>query len=205
MLKVYKICILTALLISVGCQGTTFSDPPIHINPNMDTQPKFKAYRSNEFFKDNSSLRVPVEGTVARGTLIENSELQTGKDASGKFVTRLPVSVTMSLLKRGQERFNIFCAPCHGQVGDGKSVLLARGYPIPPTNLHEQRLLDIEDGHLFDVISNGIRNMKGYSLQLEVADRWAIVSYVRALQKSQNATLEDVPSENRADLKSDLL
>ena len=106
----------------------------------------------------------------------------------------------MQLLKRGQERFNIYCAPCHGQTGDGQGIVVQRGY-LPPPSYHQDRLRKMPDGYIFDVITNGVRNMPSYRHQVPVADRWAIVSYLRALQRSQNATINDIPPEMRETVK----
>ncbi len=190
---------LTAMILA-GCQGRPSENPPIHMNPNMDHQPKYKAQSESEFFENHSTMRMSVEGTVARGQLRGDDAYYTGRDAKGNVLETVPVSVTMNLLKRGQERYNIFCTPCHGETGNGKGIV-GQKMPIPPTNLHEARLLPVGDGHLFDVMTNGIRNMQNYRSQISVADRWAIVSYVRALQKSQLATMDDVPQEKRKDLK----
>jgi mono/diheme cytochrome c family protein len=106
----------------------------------------------------------------------------------------------MELLKRGQERFNIFCSPCHGRLGDGKGIVVERGYSPPPT-FHSDRVRSFPDGHIFDVITNGIRNMPPYGPQIPASDRWAIVAYFRALQRSQNATVNDIPVELRDQVK----
>lgn len=105
----------------------------------------------------------------------------------------------MQLLQRGQERFNIYCSPCHGKTGDGKGIIVQRGM-LPPPSFHEARLLQAPDGHFFDVISNGIRNMPTYRHQIPVSDRWAIVAYLRALQRSQNATINDIPVDLRGNV-----
>lgn len=191
-----------SVVILAGCyRGQPSEKPPIHLNPNMDSQGKYKPMGESEFFEDRSTMRTPPAGTVARGELRANTVLYAGKHADGSLVTTSPLSVTMPLLKRGQERFNIYCAPCHGGAGDGQGIITKYNYPIPPTNLHEQRLRDAADGHFFDVISNGIRNMPSYAHQIAVEDRWAIVSYVRALQLTQNATLADIPEDVQARLR----
>jgi mono/diheme cytochrome c family protein len=185
-----------------GCtRGRPSSKPPIHLNPNMDVQPKVERQSPSNFFVDGAGMRMPVEGTVARGQLRDDPVYYTGKDTKGKPVKESPVPYTMAVLRRGRERFDIYCAPCHGRVGDAQSMVVKRGFVPPPTNLHDPRLLTIEDGHLFDVISNGIRNMPSYASQIPVADRWAIVAYVRALQKSQQATMKEIPPEVRKTLK----
>jgi hypothetical protein len=189
---------LALLALVVGCTRQRPSDkPPIHLNQNMDDQEKYKAQAPSPFFDDGKAMRNPVEGTVARGQLREDVVYYTGKDRSGKLVTDNPVQITMELLRRGQDRYDIYCSPCHGRVGDAQSMVVQRGWVPPPASLHDDRLRDIEDGHIFDVITNGIRNMPAYKYQIAVEDRWAIVAYFRALQKSQNAGSDEVPASAR--------
>ncbi len=184
-----------------GCfQGRPSEQPPIHLNPNMDNQPKYKALGESKFFEDRSNMRMPVAGTVARGDLNEDAVYYTGKDANGNLVEKSPFPVTQTLLERGRERYDIYCTPCHSRVGDGTGVISTYNY-VPPGNLHEERLVFIQDGHLYDVITNGIRNMPAYNHQIPVADRWAIVGYIRALQRSQNASLEDIPESERIEIR----
>jgi mono/diheme cytochrome c family protein len=184
-----------------GCyQGQPSKKPPIHLNPNMDDQPKFQAQASSEFFPNGQAMRKPVEGTIARGQLREDVVYYTGKDATGKLVKKSPVPATLQNIKRGQDRFNIYCAACHGRVGDGVSMVVKRGM-FPPANFSQERLRNIEDGHFFEVMSNGLRNMPAYKSQIPVADRWAIINYIRVLQRSQNASANDVPAEVKAKLK----
>ncbi len=189
-----------------GCvRGVPSDKPPIHVNPNMDSQPKYKAQASSAFFDDGSAMRMPVAGTIARGALIAtpaDSAYLLGKDGDGELIKSNPRKVTMDMLSRGQERYGIFCAPCHGAVGDGKGIVMLRDKGmLPPTPYHDDRMRALPDGHYFDVITNGIRNMPAYRHQIPVADRWAIVSYVRALQRSQNATLQDIPENLRSGVK----
>jgi len=185
------------LVLAAGCsRGRPSDKPPIHLNPNMDDQPKYKAQAESKFFANHATMRTPVEGTVARGELRENAAYYQGVDSKGNPIEHMPVEVTMPLLLRGQERFNIYCSPCHSRVGDGKGIMIQRGY-VPPPSFYQQYLIDSPDGHFFSVITNGIRNMPSYSHQIPVEDRWAIVAYLRALQRSHNATLEDIPQEKR--------
>jgi mono/diheme cytochrome c family protein len=176
----------------------TSEKPPIHINPNMDNQPKYRPQSESDFFDNGATMRVPVAGTVARGELHASTTYYTGKDAAGNLVASMPdtVKVTMPLLKRGQVEYNVYCSPCHGRVGDGKGIMVTRGY-VPPPTFHSERLREIPDGHIFDVITNGVRNMPAYRYQISVDDRWAIVAYFRALERSQNAALEDIPEPMR--------
>jgi len=186
-----------ALLFIVGCTREQPSDePPIHLNPNMDNQPKYKAQSESKFFADSAAMRVPVAGTVARGNLRENNILYTGAVADSQYTDKNPVFINMQVLKRGRERYDIYCSPCHSRVGDGRGIMVTRGY-IPPPSFHDDRLLKMPDGQIFDVITNGVRNMPSYRHQITPDDRWAIVAYLRALQRSRNATLEDIPVELR--------
>ncbi len=189
------------ILVSSGCyRGKPSKEPPIHINPNMDDQPRLNAQKASDFFEDGRAMRDLIEGTLPRGFLREDVIYYTGKDAGGKLVKKSPVAPTMAVLKRGQERFNIYCSPCHSRLGDGKGMVVQRGM-FPPPTYHQARIRDIEDGHIFDVITNGIRNMPSYKSQIPVSDRWAIVNYLRVLQRSQNAELKDIPESERANIK----
>jgi mono/diheme cytochrome c family protein len=184
-----------------GCyQGQPSKKPPIHINPNMDDQPKFQAQASSQFFANGQGMRKPIEGTVARGQLYDDVVYFTGKDAGGKLVKKSPVPATLESIKRGQDRFNIYCAACHGRVGDGVSMVVKRGM-FPPADFSQERLRNIEDGHFYDVMTNGLRNMPSYKSQIPVADRWAIINYIRVLQRSQTASAKDVPPEVRSKLQ----
>ena len=145
-------------------------------------------------------MRLPVAGTVARGNLRDDAVYYTGKDERGNLIAQSPLATDMNLLLRGQERYTIYCAPCHGAIGDGRGIVVQRGY-LPPPSYHTDVLRKQADGHFFDVMTNGIRNMASYKNQVNVNDRWAIVAYIRALQRSQNAGLADVPQEMRKDLK----
>jgi mono/diheme cytochrome c family protein len=189
-----------ALVVTSCYRGKPSEDPPIHLNPNMDSQPKYEAQEESEFFENRMTMRPPVAGTVARGDLREDDAYYRGKNADGSLVARMPVDITMDLLQRGKERYNIYCSPCHDQTGSGKGIIIKKGF-LPPPSMHLDRLRQSPDGHFYDVISNGIRNMPSYKHQIPVADRWAIVAYVRALQRSQNAKASDVPEEIREELK----
>ncbi len=192
---------LTILLITSGCYRERPSNqPPIHLNPNMDSQEKYKAQSENNFFEDGSAMRPPVEGTVARGHLREDVEFYQGKNIKGDFIKKLPVDIDMELLERGQERYNIYCSPCHSRVGDGRGIMVSKGY-LPPPSFHIDRIREMLDGQIYDVITNGVRNMPSYRHQINPDDRWAITAYLRALQRSQNASADDVPDEIRKDLK----
>lgn len=200
--RIHKFMILLLLpLMNVGCyRGRPSQKPPIHLVPDMDTQPKYKAQAKSDFFADGKTMRSTVPGTIPQGYLHENVVYYSGKNESGQFVRKSPVDVTLPILERGQARFNIYCAPCHSRVGDGQGIIIKHGF-MPPPSFHIDRLRKVQDGYIFDVITNGVRNMPSYGAQIPVKDRWAIVNYVRALQRSQNATVKDVPEELRNSLK----
>ena len=165
---------------------------------DMHNQPKYRPLRASDFFPNGSSARPAVEGTIARGTLQTDAAFFTGKNGA-LFVNELPFPVTKEVLDRGQERFNIYCSPCHDRTGNGNGLVVQRGYPKPPT-FHIERLRNIEAGYFFDVITNGFGRMPDYKAQVTPRDRWNIVAYIRALQLSQHATTADVPGGDPAKL-----
>jgi hypothetical protein len=158
---------------------------------DMQDQPRFKPLAKSDFYTDLRSARPPVEGTVARGQLHEDSYLYTGKlgNNPGDY---LPFPVTSDVLARGRQRFNIYCAPCHSRVGDGNGMIVQRGFRAPPS-FHTERLRKAPLGYFFDVMTNGFGAMPDYASQIPPVDRWTIVAYIRALQLSQGATVGDVP------------
>ena len=159
---------------------------------DMHDQPKFIPLRPSTFFDDGRSARPLVEGTVARGHLNEDVAFYTGKGPDGKPLDAFPLPVTKETIERGQDRFDIYCTPCHGRLGNGDGMIVRRGFRRPPS-YHIERLRGVPNGYLFDVISKGFGAMSDYAAQIQPADRWAIVAYIRALQLSQNATVSDVP------------
>ena len=160
---------------------------------DMHVQPRENPLSRSEFFPDHRSERPPVEGTVARGDLRADTYFYTGKVGSNPGDV-MPFPVTREVLDRGRERFNIFCAPCHSRLGDGKGFVPSRGFSRMPPSFHDARLEKAPLGYFFDVITNGFGIMPDYASQIPVQDRWDIIAYVRALQLSQNATLADVPA-----------
>jgi mono/diheme cytochrome c family protein len=193
--------VLLAVLLAGCYQGRPKKKPPIHVNPNMDWQPKYEPQESSPFFANGSVNQTPVEGTVSRDRMVVDPALHRGVDpATGEPVEQSPLPVTMTNLQRGQERYDIYCTPCHGLAGDAKGIVVQRGF-VPPTDFHQEMVREYTDGHLFQVISEGIRNMKPYGGQIPVEDRWRIVQYVRALQRSQHAAVEDVPEQTRDQLR----
>ena len=163
---------------------------------DMHNQPKYRALRGTTFFADGASARPLVEGTVARGTLRDDEAFFTGKVGNAA-VRELPLAVDEALLSRGQERYNIFCTPCHDATGTGRGMVVQRGYR-PPPSFHDERLRNVEAGHFFDVMTNGFGVMPDYRMQLPARDRWAVVAYIRALQLSQHAATTDIPGGDPA-------
>jgi len=166
---------------------------------DMYDQPRYETMEPSTFFDDGTSARPLVAGTVARGQLAEDQAFHTGK-VGGEFVRQLPVELDQGLLERGRQEFTIFCSVCHSPTGDGDGMIVQRGFRPPPT-YHSERLRRAPPGHFFDVITNGFGAMPRFAAQIEPADRWAIVAYLRALQLSQHATLDDVPPGDRARLE----
>jgi mono/diheme cytochrome c family protein len=176
----------SALLALVGCHS------------DMYDQPRYEPLERSDFFDDGRASRPLVAGTIPFGVAPTDDVLHTGREG-GQLVSELPVGLTEGLLKRGQERFNIYCSVCHGRGGDGNGMIVERGYRQPPT-YHSDRLRGVPIGHFFDVMTNGFGAMPSYALQVPVEDRWAIAAYIRALQVSQHATVDDVPDELRKQL-----
>lgn len=203
-----------------GCRGTTSEDPPIHLAPDMDWQPHRRPQQEaplvdgKPIFADKRAARPIVSGTIVHSSPAdfarrEDPAYAKGLDPNGRPLRRMPVEAVLEahgkksiaeVLPRGEERFNIYCAPCHDMSGSGQGLVIQRsagGFP-PPTPFNSSQVVGMADGQLFEVISHGIRNMPGYATQIPVADRWAIALWVRVLSKSQGATLEDVPAAERA-------
>lgn len=169
---------------------------------DMHDQPKYIPLRPSDFFGDGRSERSLVEGAVARGHLDDDNAYFTGRGPDGKFVDEFPFQVTKEVIGRGQARFNIYCAPCHDRLGNGDGKIVRRGYRHPPS-YHIDRLRQVPNGYIYDVITSGFGAMPDYSAQIKPADRWAIVAYVRALQLAQNGKIDDVPSDRRGDLNQE--
>ncbi len=179
-LKLFALLVCLASL--SGClRGCTSSRPPIHPNPNMDSQPKYRPQAASKFFYDGATMRQPVEGAVARGEL-GDPVLFTGKDAAGNFVAQGPLPVGAELVARGEERYHIYCTPCHGGRGNGKGVLFERAQ-IQAADLRQERLRTMPDGQMFDIITHGLGLMSGYKYPIPAKDRWAIIAFVRQLQR----------------------
>ena len=178
--------------------------PRIHLVQGMDNQPRYTSQQVNPFFADTREARPPVVGTVARGHLDDEGLNRGLRD--GKWIEGFPVTITGKLLERGSERFQIYCAPCHGLAGYGDGIVAVRadrsqeGTWVPPSSVHDASVLARPVGHLFNTITNGIRTMPAYGSQIPVDDRWAIVAYVRALQRARHANASVLTAEERARL-----
>jgi mono/diheme cytochrome c family protein len=201
-------------LIASARSGTT-TRPRLHVFFDMDNQPKLKAQAANPLFADGRAMRPPVAGAVARDELAADPKLNRGLSAdtwtgpTPPWVETISLPITEEMVRRGRERFDIYCAPCHGLSGFGDGIVakraekLAEGTWVPPLSLHDQTVRARPSGHLFNTITNGIRTMPAYGPQIPVADRWAVVAYVRALQRSQNASLDDVPPDVASQLQKE--
>jgi len=165
---------------------------------DMHDAPSYDPLQATTFFADGRASRMPVANTVARGQLREDTHLYQGR-VDGQIATALPMPVTAELMARGRERFNVFCSPCHGRTGAGDGMVVQRGFRAPPS-YHEERLRQVPVGYFFDVMTNGFGAMSDYAAQVPVADRWAIAAYIRALQFSRHASVDDVPAARRAEL-----
>lgn len=190
---------VAAAIALTGCGGSTSREPPIVVFPDMRFQGRYDPQERSDFFSDHRASRPPVPGTVARGRLKEDDVLFTGV-VNNQYVGKNPLNITDEVMHTGQRRFNTYCSPCHDRTGHGRGVIAQRAIWIP-TNLHEPRVKAFNDGEIFNVITNGRRSMPSYRYQVTEEDRWAIIAYVRALQRTTSGTLEDVPADQRAGLK----
>jgi len=170
---------------------------------DMHLQPKYLPYQATSFFPDGRSERQPVPGTVARGQLRIDELFYTARE-NGAVANRFPFPITRADLERGRERFNVYCTPCHDYTGSGRGMIVQRGFPQPPS-YHIQRLRDVPVGHFYEVITNGFGAMYSYASRIEPADRWRIAAYIRVLQFSQSAKIDDVPESERAKLGGAML
>ena len=188
-MKITKLAMLLLVLTTLaGCENQLYGAQL------MRFQPRFDPLEENTLFEDGRSARPLVADTVARGQLRLDEQLYTGRLA-GDYVTAYPLPITRDVLERGQQRFNVFCAPCHGQLGDGNGMVVQRGFKQPPS-FHIDRLRDAPPGYFFDVMTNGFGTMYSYKSRVKVEDRWAIVAYIHALQLSQHADISALPAED---------
>ncbi|HVU16383.1 MAG TPA: cytochrome c [Candidatus Didemnitutus sp.] len=210
------LCLLTVSI--MGLRGRRSTEAPIMVFPDMDFQGKYKPQRESKFFADGRTDRNPVAGTVPFGRDTErwdangktplpdadflkaDDDMYAGKNADGTFARGFPVTVDQELLKRGQDRFQIYCQPCHGALGDGNGITRSYGM-IATASYHDDRIRKMPEGEIFNTITHGKNTMMSYADKLSVHDRWAVIAYIRALERARNATLADVPAEHRGDLK----
>lgn len=185
--------VVVALAVGIaGSRGKLSRKPPIEVFPDMDRQPKIRPQTPSAFFADGRASRLPVQGTVARGSHFLDAPVNTGMvTGTTNFVAHNPMKVTSQLVARGQQRYQIYCAPCHSPLGDGNGITRSFGMAVV-ANLHDPRIVGMSDGELFHVISNGRNLMGPYASQIEIEDRWAVIAYVRALQLSALGTQEDL-------------
>ncbi len=191
-----------SVLALAGCSGVQ-RDPPVQVWDDMKHQPKFHPQGENEvsaLAADHRDARRPPEGTIARGGAADQSAFYTGMDGE-MYVGKSPVPLTPALLHQGQMRFNTYCQPGHDKTGSGVGIVPTRVPTWQPSNLTEDRLVQAADGDIFNVITNGRRSMPAYRFQITVEDRWAIIAYVRALQRAAHGTKADVPADKAADLQ----
>ena len=184
--------LLGAALLLIGAAGC-------ELRQAMYDQEKYEPLEASAFFADGMSFRAQVDGTVARGQLMLDEHFYQGK-IQGQLAETLPVAVDRQLLERGRERFNIFCAPCHGRTGAGNGMIVQRGLKQPPS-YHQERLREVPVGHFFDVMTNGFGVMYSYASRVPVADRWAIAAYIKVLQLSQNLEFDQLPTEDQRQLQ----
>jgi mono/diheme cytochrome c family protein len=177
-----------------GCSNFPSRQPPIWVWWDMKKQDKYKSQAESAFFADGRASRAPVSGSVAQELYRPDAAFSTGINTDGTYVARNPLPLTKETLAEGQRKYDIYCAPCHDRTGSGRGVVPAKSVWVPG-NLHDERIVNFVDGELYHVISNGRRSMPGYRFQISEKDRWAIVAYVRALQRSWRGTLDDVPPE----------
>lgn len=184
--KVHACILLIAVAAVMGCRQ------------DMHNQPRYKPLAGSDFFADGRSARPAIAGTVARGHLQLDEARYTGK-VNGAEVNEFPFAITRADLARGQERFNVYCSPCHGRLGDGQGMVVKRGFKAPPSYFSE-RVLKATIGHYFDVVTNGFGAMASYASRVPVDDRWRIIAYIKALQYSEQASVADVPADRMSDL-----
>jgi len=190
--------VLIACIPLTGCaRGCTSSRPPIHLNPSMDDQPKVRPQAASPFFYNGASMREPVPGTIPIGGLKEDTAFFTGKGADAQFVATIPVTMDEAFLERGRQRYEIYCLPCHDARGDGRGILFQRGN-VPTATFHQEKILKYADGQIFDVITNGTGLMAGYRWPIPPTDRWAIVAYVRELQRERLERATSAPPSAEA-------
>tara|TARA_B100001248_G_scaffold261612_2_gene253342 strand:+ start:558 stop:1307 length:750 start_codon:yes stop_codon:yes gene_type:complete len=210
------LCVATVSIF--GIRGTKFTEPPLYVFPDMDDQEKYRPQGENTFYQNRMDDRPVVPGTIARGSSWEtakvfnedfnyaqadNPELYTGKTRSGEWVRGFPVEVNHALMELGQQKYTIFCQVCHSAIGDGDGI--TKQYGVATTlSYHDDRLRDMAEGEIFNTITHGKNTMSGYGEKLRPEERWAVIAYLRALQRAQNGTLDDVPTPFKKELLESL-
>jgi len=192
--------VLALSALSTACSNFTSRQPPVWVWFDMKKQDKYKPQAESPFFADGRASRRPVEGVVSQETYRPDTAYSTGITEAGLYVARNPEPMTAELLERGQQRYNIYCAPCHDRTGTGKGIVPSKAIWVPG-NLHEERIAAFVDGEYYHVIANGRRSMPGYAKQIPEKDRWAIVAYIRALQRAWKGNMSDVPAEIQAQVR----
>jgi mono/diheme cytochrome c family protein len=199
-LLLFGLCVVAVMGI-LGQRGTHFRKPPLEIFPDMDRQPKYRPQQPGIVFNNLRTSQEPVPGTVARGEAFASTPINNGKDlGTTNFVAAIPMPVTAQLMAHGQQRFEIYCLPCHGPQGDGNGIVKKMGYATV-RSLHEKIVVAQNDGEIFNTITHGKATMFPYASQISIEDRWAIVAYVRALQRSRLSFTNEVPAQLQAGLK----
>ena len=210
-LIIFGVCVLAVAGV-LGKRGSHFRKPPLYIFPDMEWQLKLRPQKGNGFFTNGLSSQLQIPGTIARSTPIqtvsgavfpyEDAPVNTGRiTGTTNFLENNPLPMTAAVLKRGQQRFTINCSPCHGATAEGKGITQKIGAMAVVANLHDKRIVELADGELFFVITNGRNLMGAYGANVTVEDRWAIIAYLRALQLARLGTVDDVPQELRGSLK----
>ena len=198
-LLVFGVIVITVMVVA-GKRGDMSRRPPIELFPDMDRQPKLRPQTANSFFKDGLSSQQPIDGAIARGSAYQDTPENTGKiPSTTNWVQTIPAPVTAQVMARGRERYDISCAPCHGAQGDGKGITTQYGMP-PVANFHDPRFINLTDGDMFNTITHGKNLMGAYAAQVTPEDRWAVIAYVRALQRSRLVFAEELTPDLRAKL-----
>ncbi|MGC4073199.1 MAG: cytochrome c [Nibricoccus sp.] len=184
-----------------GFRGSISTKPPLEVFPDMDRQAKYKAQAASPFFADGRADRPLPAGVVSRGDLRADDHLHLGKKADGSWASGFPASISIDakLLERGQDRFAIYCQPCHGAIGDGNGITKSYGMGATPS-YHDDRLRKMSEGEIYNTIIHGKGNMLSYADKLSPEDRWAVIAYVRALQRAQTGSIKDVPASHKSEL-----
>lgn len=210
-LVIFGLCVLVVVGV-LGKRGQHFRKTSLYIFPDMEWQLKLRPQKDNAFFTNGTTSQLPVPGTIPRSAPFqtangpvypfEDSPVNTGRiTGTTNFVENNPLPITRQLLERGQQRFTINCSPCHGATADGNGITRKIGAMAVVANLHDKRIVEMADGELFFVITNGRNLMGAYGANVTVEDRWAVIAYLRALQLASLGSIEDVPPELRATLK----